>query len=72
MSEIPFVAVGNSELGDPLELRVGETIPCPQGCGSRHAIEDGKPNGVLQFYKCGLTTYLIGIHGRKVKKWAGE
>lgn len=72
MSDIPFVAIGNSELGDPLELRVGETIPCPHDCGSRHEILDAQPSGVLQFYKCGKTTYLIGIKGRKVKSWAGE
>ena len=74
----PFVAIGEEELGRPL----GKTARCER-CGKRHAIKnsdaskswspitnewaDGPP-GLLQFYKCGKDLFLVGIHGREIKR----
>ena len=73
---MPFIAVGNDELGKDL----GETIKCPR-CGADHAVEqsgpsraykstgeviDG-PSGLLQFYRCGEASYLCGINGKAIK-----
>lgn len=64
---IPFIAVGNDELGE----QVGETIICKQ-CGQHHAIEYGdkilpdgtkEPTKLLAFYTCGKVTYLCAING---------
>ena len=74
MSEdtVPFMAVGNDELGEQL----GKTIKCPH-CLQEHEITTGTvkdqvtgeqiPSDILQFYKCGDTTYLAGIKGKRVK-----
>jgi len=69
---VPFVAIGNEELGDEL----GETIKCPQ-CFKEHTVDNGTvkdketgkqvPSKLLQFYTCGDTTYLIGINGKRYK-----
>jgi len=73
MKDIPFMAVGNEELGDT----VGDTIMCPI-CGEQHEVKSstGKPIGkvppnyqptTLQFYNCGKKSYLCGIDNRKIK-----
>ena len=68
---VPFMAVGNDELGEQL----GKTIICTH-CLEEHVIENSKvknekgelvPSDILQFYKCGDTTYLAGIKGKRVK-----
>lgn len=64
---IPYIAVGNDELGDPL----GATIVCPR-CGQAHPIRlatdaAGNPSQLLQFYECGTTMYLAGIRGYAIK-----
>ncbi len=63
---IPFVAIGNDELGEPLAIP-GQLTPCPRGCGRRHRIIDSKPPGVLQAVRCGRKSYLVGIKGRMLK-----
>lgn len=75
MTDLPFVAIGNDELGEP----VGESIKC-RVCGEQHAIEYGKirtlrddgtwteytPSKVLGFYRCDGRTYLASLDGRAV------
>ena len=75
MAEVPFVAIGNEELGEP----VGESITCC-ACGETHAIEYGKsrtlrddgtwteyaPSKLLGVYSCGGQTYLASLGGRAV------
>lgn len=75
MSDLPFVAIGNDELGEP----VGESITC-RTCGEQHAIEYGKsrtlrddgtwteytPSKVLGFYRCCGQLYLASLGGRAV------
>lgn len=73
MSDIPFIAVGNNELGEPTEA-----VACKH-CGQEHPIEYGTsktllPDGVtwsepvpskmLGFYQCGEKMYLGTIEGR--------
>ena len=74
MSEtIPFLAIGNDELGDPL----GDTVAC-QHCGAEHAVihsesidADGNVigRGSLAYYRCGDASYFAGIGGRA---WRGN
>lgn len=68
MSSIPFLAVGNDELGGP----VGESVKCPH-CGRKHPVVYGErilpdgtrePSRTLAFYECKGKTYLHGIDGR--------
>lgn len=75
MAEVPFVAIGNDELGKP----VGESITC-RVCGKQHVIEYGKsrqlrddgtwteytPSKLLGFYRCGGQLYLASLGGRAV------
>jgi hypothetical protein len=76
MSDTPFVAFGNDELGD----LIGDTIKCPS-CGEPHSVEYGErifknedgterrePSKLLAYYKCGTSTYLCAINGRSVMK----
>lgn len=65
-----YLAVGNDELGDKVE----PIIDCPH-CNGKHKIEswfeDSKSsmpeNLSLQTYKCGESSYVYGINGRKIK-----
>ncbi len=71
---VPFVAITDNELGEKL----GYSIDCPH-CGNKHAVESSGPSkvfhpdgtesvgpaGLLQFYTCNGTAYLIGIKGQK-------
>jgi len=74
---VPFVAIGEEELGGPL----GKTVRCER-CGKRHAVENSNGGkrwsyatsgwidvqaGLLQFYKCGEGLFLVGINGREIK-----
>ena len=73
---IPFMAVGNNELGE-----YAETIQCAK-CGKEHEIEYGtsshllpdgtmseaKTSKLLGFYKCGDNTYLGTINGRLINR----
>lgn len=75
MGDVPFIAVGNDELGPPL----GDTFHCPR-CNAPHQVEYGTskkllPNGtwsapvesrLLGFYKCNGELYLAGIDGMEV------
>lgn len=58
---IPFVAIGNNELGGP----IGATTACP-GCNEAHAVEESVPAG-LSFVLCLKTKhrYLVGVDGKK-------
>ena len=71
---IPFMAVGNNELGE-----YAETIQCDK-CGKEHKIEYGttrtylgggewgpEKRSSLGFYDCGDETYIGTINGRLVK-----
>lgn len=65
--EIPFIAMGNEELGDD----VGDKVICPN-CGKLHDVEfgvdtkTGKKSEILGFVSCGDTQYLVAINGKKV------
>jgi len=67
MSETPFVAFTNDELGGP--LKKGDSIKCPT-CKKSHVIElgidaeTGKETDLMMFYKCGKKEYLAGIKGQ--------
>lgn len=63
---VPFLAVGNSELGGPL----GDIIICDE-CGQSHRVEHSEPKGedswgTLQFVKCGDSSFLCGIHNKRI------
>jgi hypothetical protein len=60
-AEIPFFAIGNQELGEPLSP--GDRIKCPV-CQGYHIIESQSP--VLSFYRCGKNAYLAGIMGKAI------
>lgn len=76
--EIPFLAIGNNELGEPTEI-----VECAK-CGGTHQIEYGEttsrtlmpdgvtwsepqPSRILGFYQCGGATYLGTVAGRALK-----
>ena len=75
MSDVPFIAIGNDELGEP----VGDSVTC-RTCGEQHAIEFGtsrrmlddgtwsepEPSNLLGFYKCGDGLFLASLNGRAV------
>ncbi len=70
--EMPFVAIGNDELGD----EVGETAICPN-CGKQHEVsygEEVKEDGtkvksdLLGFVKCKKHSYLVSIKGQLIQK----
>ena len=68
MSELPFVAIGADELGEPL----GPTLTCEE-CGAEHeVISQPSTNGglSLQFMRCGTASYLIGINGQAIQRAA--
>lgn len=69
---IPFVSFSNDELegAEPL----GETITCPH-CSKVHIVlygeeilKDGTKisSTKIAFYKCGESTYLCGIDGKRI------
>ena len=68
MTDLPYVAIGNDQLGDNLP----PTITCSH-CRQQHLIqcssEDTANAGnsvTLQFYKCGEKTYLAGINRQEI------
>lgn len=75
MTDIPFIAVGAEELGEP-----ANEILCPN-CGNIHPIQYGtskkllpdgtwsesKPCGLLGYYMCEGKTYLATLNGRLIK-----
>lgn len=70
MSEIPFVAIGNDELGE----LIGETVKCPL-CDGEHEVQYGEniakdgtrtPSKLLGFYRCNGISYLCAVDGRSV------
>jgi len=72
MTEAPFVAIGNDELG---ESDVGETLKCKR-CGKKHKVEYGEeilkdgtriPSKLLGFIKCRGKAYLVAINGKLIK-----
>ena len=70
MSDIPYIAIGNDELGPDLE----PTIRCPL-CNQNHPVEcsssDPRNDGSsisLQFYKCGERMFLAGINGQSLNR----
>jgi len=68
---IPFVAFGNEELEKGPKIKKGDAVVCSL-CKKRHFVkqgknsETGKESDLLQFYKCGMTYYLVGVDGRRV------
>lgn len=67
---VPFIAIGNDELGDFLHTFVN----CPH-CGEQHEIQCSSQDSMnkdkpvtLQFYKCGEKSYLVGINNKEFKK----
>lgn len=69
---IPFLAVGNDELGGP----VGDTATCPN-CGQQHPVRYGDsvsyaptgekvltPSTMLGFVECGERQFLVALDGR--------
>lgn len=69
MSEVPYIAVANNELGAPLYK--GDRIKC-RACGRQHRVrlgtdaETGKESPLLQFVRCGKKSLLVGINGRRL------
>ena len=63
----PMLAVTDDDMSDE-ELIPGKLIDCPSNCGQQHEVLDGNPPGILQFYKCGESTYLVGLKNRRMKK----
>lgn len=75
MSDLPYVAIGSDELGEPAEV-----IECAR-CGQTHQIEYGTsqtlradntwtapvPSKKLGFYKCSGNLYLGTVEGRRWK-----
>lgn len=75
MSDIPYVAIGADELGEPTE-----TIDCAR-CGQTHPIEyatsqtlradntwtEPVPSKLLGFYKCCGELYVGTVKGRRWK-----
>jgi hypothetical protein len=59
---VPFLAVGNDELGDP----VGKTEICP-GCKKKHRVRMLGGIGGLAVLQCGKKSYLVGIKGKKIR-----
>lgn len=64
MSDIPFVAFGNDELGE--EVHAGDWIVCPI-CGDFHKLtggtdgETGEPSELILGYKCGEDSCLAAV-----------
>lgn len=68
MTDTPFAAIGNEQLGSQLP----PFIVCPH-CHQKHEItcSSSEPSDqgnriTLQFYKCGDKTYLAGIDHRQI------
>lgn len=75
MTDLPFMAVGNDELGET----VGDTATCPN-CGEQHTVEYGEkvtrdpvtgaerrePSRLLGFVKCGEAAYLVAVNGKSL------
>lgn len=64
LDDIPFVAIGDEELGEPL----GAVTHCPH-CHNEHPVTQSDPP-TLQFVKCPENdhSYLVGINGKAWKK----
>ena len=71
MTEAPFVAIGNDELGE----EVGKTLKCKR-CGNRHKVRYGErvladgtrqPSKMAGFIKFGGKPYLVAINGKRIK-----
>ena len=65
--KVPYLAVGNDELGDHLD----DEYDCPR-CNMKHRIEhppttDGDI-GLLQIVRCGDKSYVVGINNRSICK----
>jgi hypothetical protein len=67
---VPYVAVGNDELGAP--LKKGDLVDCK--CGGKHPLELGvntdtkKESDAIMFYKCGDQLFVGGLMGRAMPK----
>lgn len=70
MNDIPFLAIGNDELGKD----IGTHAPCPK-CKKKHKVEYGNrilengdkvPSKTLGFVKCGKDSYLVAIEGLEI------
>ena len=71
MTEAPFIAIGNDELGED----VVDEIICGR-CGKKHKVKycerilpDGtmQPSKLVGFIKCGGKPYLVAINGKLIK-----
>lgn len=68
MEGIPFMAIGNDELGEPMAN--GDVIRCPL-CDNYHFVElardaEGKQTDALMFFSCGADTRICGVSGRNI------
>jgi len=69
MNNIPFIAIGNDELGEP----VGKYTICPK-CKKKHLVKygdeiiDGKKvkSTLLGYVKCGKSSYAVAIKGMRI------
>lgn len=74
MSDIPFVAVGNDELGGT--VKKGDRVVNDKGLeGFVEYGKDGttgEESSVLGFVTCGDASYLVSIAGKLFKDWRVE
>lgn len=72
MKDLPFVGIGNDELGDD----IGQFVTCPH-CSQQHLVKladkqnpDGtlSPSNLLSFYTCGDKAYLCAVKGKSVMR----
>ena len=71
MTEAPFVAIGNDELGED----VVKMLKCKR-CGKRHKVRYGErvlsdgtrqPSKMAGFIICRGKAYLVAINGKRIK-----
>jgi len=61
MEDIPYMAVGNEQLGEPIE----EVITCSI-CNEQHIIHTTVSKIELSYYICSGKSYIYGINRRKI------
>ena len=71
MNKVPYVAVGNDELGKP--INEGDRVRCPN-CNKWHETKfgtdgQGRKTNLVVAVKCPQTgeVYLVGVDGKEIK-----
>lgn len=59
---IPYIGVGNDELGD--RVSIGDTVTCPNHPDGHVLKGDDNGGDFLMFYRCGSLTMLAAIKGK--------